>query len=249
LWRKRLYGLALLPTLAAAALSFSKGAILLGLPVGIGLVLARSGRKAMTLMGGLVILVVIGLLLSSMIPALSDRLSLAGATSDFRVSLWKASADMIGDHPWTGVGLDNFLYAYRGRYIRPEAWQEPDLSHPHNIVLDFWTRLGVVGLAAGVWIQVAYWRLAIRLARHPKRISIPTGALMTGLIGSMGATLAHGLVDQSYFLIDLAYAFMLAAGLPGLRLYACGRVGSADRTPLRPAIGVRWTVEKLSQFQ
>jgi hypothetical protein len=73
-----------------------------------------------------------------------------------------------------------------------------------------------LGLAAGVWIQVAYWRLAIRLVRHPKRISIPTGALMTGLIGSMGATLAHGLVDQSYFLIDLAYAFMLAAGLVAL---------------------------------
>ena len=170
----------------------------------------------MTLMGGLVILVVVGLLLSSMIPALSDRLSLAGATSDFRVSLWKASMDMIRDHPWTGVGLDNFLYADRGRYIRPEAWQEPDLSHPHNIVLDFWARLGVVGLAAGVWIQIAYWRLAVRFARRPKRISIPTGALMTGLIGSMGATLAHGLVDQSYFLIDLAYAFMLAAGLVAL---------------------------------
>ncbi len=216
LWRKRLYGLALLPTLAAAALSFSKGAILLGLPVGIGLVLARSGRKTMMLMSGLVVLVVVGLLLSSMIPALSDRLSLAGATSDFRVSLWKASVDMIGDHPWIGVGLDNFLYAYRGRYIRPEAWQEPDLSHPHNIVLDFWTRLGLLGLAAGIWIQVAYWRLAIRFTRRPKRISMPNGALMTGLIGSMGATLAHGLVDQSYFLIDLAYAFMLAAGLVAL---------------------------------
>ena len=39
------------------------------------------------------------------------------------------------------VGLDNFLYAYRGRYILDAAWQEPNLNHPHNIVLDFATRL------------------------------------------------------------------------------------------------------------
>jgi hypothetical protein len=36
---------------------------------------------------------------------------------------------------------------------------------------------------------------------------------MVGLLAAMAATLAHGLVDQSYFLIDLAFAFMLAAGL------------------------------------
>jgi O-antigen ligase len=186
----------------------------LGLPVGIGLVLlCWRGRKAAIVLGGLLILAVVALLVGSQIPSLSGRLSLSGATTDFRVSLWKASVDMIKDHPWTGVGLDNFLYAYRGRYIRPEAWQEPSLSHPHNVVLDYWTRLGVVGLAAGVWIQVAFWGLALRSAKRPSPGSHFSNPLLIGLIGSMGATLAHGLVDQTYFLIDLAYAFMLAAGL------------------------------------
>ncbi len=208
--RRWLYGLALLPTLAAVALSFSKGAILLGLPVGLGLVVILwRGRRAAAVLGGLAVLALIGLLIGSRIPALADRLTLGGATTDFRVSLWKASLQMIGDHPWTGVGLDNFLYAYRGTYIRPEAWQEPNLSHPHNLVLDYWVRLGVLGLAAGAWIQLAYWRLA----HHLVKVSTRDLALAIGLVGSMGATLAHGLVDQSYFLIDLAYAFMMAAGL------------------------------------
>jgi putative inorganic carbon (HCO3(-)) transporter len=123
---------------------------------------------------------------------------------------------MIKDHPWTGVGLDNFLYAYRGRYIRPEAWQEPSLSHPHNIVLDFWSRLGVLGLAAGVWLQVAFWRIAVRLFRRAGQTSGASLPLLIGLMGAMGATLAHGLVDQTYFLIDLAYAFMLTIGLVAL---------------------------------
>ena len=208
--RRWLYGLALFPTLAAVLFSFSKGAILLGMPVGIGLVLlCWRGRKAAAVLGGLAILALILLLLGSQVPTLSARLSLSGATTDFRVSLWKASVAMIKDHPWIGVGLDNFLYAYRGRYIRPEAWQEPSLSHPHNLLLDFWSRLGVLGLAAGIWMQVAFWR-SVLCRVDSQRV------LVIGLISSMGATLAHGLVDQTYFLIDLAYAFMLAAGLAAL---------------------------------
>ncbi len=214
-WRRRLYGLALLPVLAAVALSFSKGAILLGLPVGMGLVLTWvavrrwGGRRAGMTLAVLVILALLGLLIASRVPALAGRLSLDSATTDFRVSLWKASAEMIRDHPWTGVGLDNFLYAYRGRYLRPEAWQEPDLSHPHNLVLDFWARLGILGLAALVWMQAAFWRPAVRLARRGDGWF----PLALGLLGLMAATLAHGLVDQSYFLIDLAFAWMLTAGL------------------------------------
>ena len=214
-WRRRLYTLGLLPVLAAAALSFSKGALLLGLPVGVGLVLTwfaaeRWGRRrALGLVVALLLLASLTLAAASQIPALAGRLSLTGETTDFRVNLWRASVDMIRDHPWTGVGLDNFLYAYRGRYIRPEAWQEPNLSHPHNIILDFWTRLGLFGLAAGIWIQIAYWRLGLCLVRRRSGFR----PWMVGLLAAMAATLAHGLVDQSYFLIDLAFAFMLAAGL------------------------------------
>ncbi len=215
--RRWLYALGLLPALAAALLSFSKGALLLGLPVGIGLVLlCWRGRKAARVLGVLVVLAVIALLIVSQIPALAGRLSLSGATTDFRVSLWKASAAMIADHPWTGVGMDNFLYEYRGRYIRPEAWQEPSLSHPHNLVLDFWSRLGILGLAAMIWLQVAFWGEALGRFRGTPTGSRSSRPLLIGLIGAMGATLAHGLVDQSYFLIDLAYAFMLMVGLVGL---------------------------------
>ena len=213
--RRRLYGLALLSVLAAVGLSFSKGALILGLPAGIGFVLAwlavqRWGwRRALLLLGVLLIAGVLALLVASRVPALAGRLSLTSATTDFRVSLWRASAQMVRDHPLTGVGLDNFLYQYRGRYMRPEAWQEPDLSHPHNFVLDFWLRLGMAGLAIFVFLQIAFWREALRQVRRPGL----DFSLLVGLMGGMAATLAHGLVDQSFFLIDLAFALMLACGV------------------------------------
>ena len=117
---------------------------------------------------------------------------------------------MFLDHPLLGVGPDNFLYHYRSRYIHPAAWQEPDLSQAHNVPLDYATRAGVFGLAAGTWLQFAFWRLALPL----RRLTDPDRrALALGLMGSMVNFLAHGLVDASYFLIDLAFAFFLTLGV------------------------------------
>ena len=109
-----------------------------------------------------------------------------------------------------GVGLDNFLYEYRGRYIIDAAWKEPNLNHPHNIILDFATRLGILGLLAGAWLFWAYFNLARRLTKQVKSAWRPVAV---GLMGSFVYIIAHGLVDHSFFLIDLAYTFYFLLGL------------------------------------
>jgi len=117
---------------------------------------------------------------------------------------------MIRDHPLFGVGLDNFLYQYP-RYILPEAWQEPDLSHPHNLILDWWIRLGVLGVVALIWLEVAFFKVAFRLYRSLEDKGMRV--LSLGLMASMVDFLAHGLVDNSYFLVDLAFIFCLTLGI------------------------------------
>ena len=131
----------------------------------------------------------------------------AGSTAFFRVKLWQSSWAMLQDNWPLGVGLDNFLYQYRTRYILPEAWQEPNLNHPHNLVLDFGTRLGLAGIALLLWLQIAFWRNTWRLYKHR------FDPLLLGIMGSMVVFLAHGLVDNSYFLVDLAFAFFLIVGV------------------------------------
>jgi O-antigen ligase len=128
---------------------------------------------------------------------------------------------MFLDHPWLGVGPDNFLYQYRSRYILPEAWQEPNLSHPHNVVLDFLSRLGALGFAAGAWMLAAFWNTALRAYRSLRtpgpheslaaaRARAGLLALAVGCMGLVADMLAHGLVDHSFFLVDLAFVFFLA---------------------------------------
>lgn len=126
-------------------------------------------------------------------------------TGFFRVSVWQSAIEMIRDHPITGVGLDNFLYEYP-KYINPEAWREPNLSHPHNIVLDFWARLGIGGVIVLVWMLYEFYRTGWQKIQTQR-------ALVIGLMATMTAALAHGLIDAAYFYVDLAFVWMLMLGV------------------------------------
>ncbi len=212
--RRRLYALAVVPVGLALLLTFSKGALLLGVPAGLLIVFwvwqRRAGRRTWPWVIGAAVGGVAALFLASQIPALAARLDLFGVTGFFRVSLWRAALNMAADHPLLGVGLDNFLYAYRGRYIFDAAWQEPNLNHPHNILLDFATRLGLLGLLAGAWLMGEAVRALWRAIRRADTAWLPVAA---GLAGALAAMLAHGLVDHSFFLVDLAFVFFLILGV------------------------------------
>jgi O-antigen ligase len=147
-----------------------------------------------------------GLFIAQKIPQLAGRLDLTGKTGVFRLNLWGASLQMVAEHPWLGVGLDNFLYAYRGRYIFDAAWREPNLNHPHNIFLDFATRLGLLGLMAGGWL---FWEYGRRLKHLLNKVTTAYLPLVVGLGGLFMDIIIHGLVDHSFFLVDLAFVFYL----------------------------------------
>jgi O-antigen ligase len=204
--RRWLYGLSAVPIALAIVLSFSKGALLLGVPAALLLMGVLVGGR--WLWAALTALVAGGIAAIPILrtPRFQTLLDLTSGTSFFRINVWKSALFMIRDHPILGVGLDNFLYQYRGRYMLPEAWAEPNLSHPHDIVLDYAARMGLLGLAAGVWLQIAFWRAALplRTLRDPLN-----RALAIGLMGAMADFLAHGLVDASYFVADLSYVFFI----------------------------------------
>ncbi|MDX1413911.1 MAG: O-antigen ligase family protein [Candidatus Promineifilaceae bacterium] len=211
--RRWLWAGAIIPIGLAMLLTFSKGGLLLGLPAGLLVVLwiwqRRNHRSPWPWAIAFVILGVAALFLAQQLPLLSERLNLGGATGIFRVNLWRSSLAMIREHPLFGVGLDNFLYAYRGRYIMDAAWQEPNLSHPHNIILDFATRLGLLGLIAGGWMIVVLVRVLRDVLGKVPNLWLPVAA---GISGALGAMLIHGLVDHSFFLVDLAFVFYLMLG-------------------------------------
>ncbi len=209
------YALALLPVGAALALSLSRGAILLAAPVGLialGLLAGGGWRKATFIALLLLALALIPLFST---PRFARLLDPTQGTTFLRISLWRSAWAMFLDHPWLGVGPDNFLYAYRTRYVLPSAWEEFNLSHPHNWILDFASRLGVLGLGVFVWLQSCFWQRGLKLARAAP---LATRVFVLGMLASMAAALAHGLVDAAYFTIDLAFVFFLTLAVIGERV-------------------------------
>lgn len=198
------------PVVLCLYLTHSRGAWLLGVPAALLFLGLMRGRRALLAAAGAVIGAFLALVPLAGAERIRSLFDLSGGTGFLRLKLWEATLAMIGDHPLFGVGLDNFLYQYP-RYMLPEAWEEPDLSHPHNILLDWWTRLGILGVAALIWLLVGFFERGLRLYR-----SLEDGelrVLVLGLMASMVDFLAHGLIDNSYFLVDLAFVFFLSLGI------------------------------------
>lgn len=211
-WRRVAYAVATLVIAVALFLTYSRGAWLIGVPAGLLFLAAVRGRKTMAVSAGVLAVVLLGVLVLAGTGRLTSLLDSSQGTTFFRLQLWRSSLSMARDHPLLGVGLDNFLYAYRTRYVLPAAWEEFNLSHPHNLVLHFWLSLGLPGVGLLLWLLTAFFRQAWRTYRRLPAVG-QDGLLMLGLMGGMAALIAHGMVDLAFFLVDLAFVFMLMAAL------------------------------------
>ncbi|HXF62120.1 MAG TPA: O-antigen ligase family protein, partial [Caldilineaceae bacterium] len=207
---------------AALLLTFSKGSLLLGLPAGLatlwlgGWVVLRARGHSRRPLWWITGAAGAGLLL--LLPFLGTErfqrlLDFSQGTGFFRLLLWRSAWQMALDHPLWGVGPDNFLYVFRSEYLLPAAWQEPNLNHPHNWPLDWWTRLGLPGLLLGIAFFGAGCRLLWLRLRSVLRGDTAGVALWLGLLASALAALIHGLIDLSYAAPDLMLVWVFTFSL------------------------------------
>jgi O-antigen ligase len=111
---------------------------------------------------------------------------------------------MLKDHPVFGGGLSG----YPGR-VAPyhDAYWIELFQYPHNIILNFWSELGLAGLAGFLWIVGRFYAVAAAAYRKGGEW------LPAALMAAMAALLVHGLVDVPYFKNDLAFLFWIIVGL------------------------------------
>jgi putative inorganic carbon (HCO3(-)) transporter len=193
----------------AMLLTFSRGGYLAMAAVAVGA--ALSHRRKWWLLAGAVIA---GALLAA-IPPVFHRLevefqNVAGSTffgRAGRIELWKATLQMLREHPIFGAGLSGFAdrVAPFWNANHPERFIDP-----HNIVLNFWVETGVLGVIAMAWILVVAFRTAWRGSRSS---DLNWRAIEIGILLAMVAIVVHGLVDVPYFKNDLSLQFWTLIGL------------------------------------
>jgi O-antigen ligase len=127
-----------------------------------------------------------------------------------RRDLWTIAVRLIGKHPLTGIGLDNYRLTY-SRYLTDDPMPDTALDqtvHSNNWYLETIVSVGVFGaLPFLVWMLLLTWSI-IQALRRPRLAPLPIAAGAGLLI-----FFVHGLLD--YFLLFNATAtlFWIITGL------------------------------------
>ena len=162
----------------------------------------------------LVILCCIGL--GALSPSIQQRIAsvtdLQYQSNSERIIIWHSSLAMIADHPVFGVGPDNFGPEYQSVYMRPEA-KERHQRDAHNTYLSIAAELGMVGLAAFLFLLFRLLQYYYRQIRRTDEPEWPLGAFFClvaffiyGFMNSMINTFWAVRLLSLFLGISLAYA-------------------------------------------
>ena len=187
---------------AALLLTASRGALLLGLPAA-ALVLSmaaarqkqfRLGKRTavlLTLVAGLT--AVVGL---EIVLLYGERL-LNFETLHSRLLIWRDALALWRQYPLFGVGPGGFYWNFPA-FLQPSPAADPNLLHPHSVLLEYATGWGVAGL---LWLSaLLFWLVSV--LKSPLRG--PQAWYRIGLLAALGAALAHAQVDAFAALPELA---------------------------------------------
>lgn len=177
----RLLGAAALPALAVALVAGGSRGPVVGLAVGLVVFMALtsaepSTRRRLLLLAAAVAIAVFTvpqMLPDSTISRSFEVLSDSGTavSANGRLDLWERAYDALADHPVAGLGTGGF------------ATLEPMLLYPHNLLLEAWAELGLVGLA----LLLAFLAGTVRNLSRSWRDSVDADRLMVAVIGGLFA--------------------------------------------------------------
>ena len=89
---------------------------------------------------GIVGVLLLGVSISPVRERLADTFSMTDGSNKARIALWQEASERIAMRSWLGYGLGNYPLA-----VKPSAeYREP--IYIHNLYLDIWAELGIVGL-------------------------------------------------------------------------------------------------------
>jgi O-antigen ligase len=135
--------------------------------------------------------------------------------SSSRFAIWSNTIELIRMHPWTGVGMGNFNFAWtltEFSHRRPVAF----FDHTHNLPLQLWVELGLpLGTLVLALLGYALWRAFRATAEAPDAQTALTQrcAFMIVLLAML-----HSMVEYplwyAHFLFPVAFCWGVCLARP-----------------------------------
>lgn len=191
--------LAILIIIIAAAIYFTKSqGAWIAVAAGLVVLFFLAGYKKTA--GWLVAAGVVAILL---IPSMRSAVTFQKKSDQNRLILWTYSWNYLKSSPQNfvfGTGIRQFFRKIQKPYYNDQEMER--LIYPHNIFINFWTEIGLMGMLsfAGIF-SAAFWT-SWKIKNKDKIF----GAC---LLAVMVTVLVHGLVDVPYFKNDLAMYFWI----------------------------------------
>jgi O-antigen ligase len=175
----------------------------IAIPAALLIILAISRVSTKIKLSVIVPCIVLGVLAVGFSSSVRQKITLHDTSGEVRRSQWTETAELLTDHPFVGAGLNGYPEVFKP-YHNPRLYEV--FQYPHNILLNFWVELGLLGVIALLVFLVSVSQV-VAFRRDDVIVLAAAAALLTMCI--------HGLVDVPFFKNDLAIltAFFLAMTL------------------------------------
>ena len=172
-------------------------------------ILYRAATLRLTLPGLALLPFAVGVLPASILNRILSIGNLADTSTAYRVSIWTASVRMLHDVIWCGVGTGSeaFTALYPVYALSGAAYA----LHAHNLFLQIFLELGILGIVAFVVVITCYYRFVFGTyaTMQDRRVASTVLALSMGVL----ALLTQGLTDHVWFNYRIVALFWIILGL------------------------------------
>jgi len=125
-----------------------------------------------------------------------------------RFMIWRSAWNIGKDHWFLGIGPGNFqeqYLAYQKFYPPYLEWAVPQ---PHNIFLAFWLQTGLIGVIGFLIVLYSIYLLSKEAVQKQTAYNKNT-IFITIILSIITASLAHGIIDTTYWKNDLSVLWWL----------------------------------------
>lgn len=212
-----IFAVFLICMVACMIFTWSRGAWL-GMLIALALYLVIADKR-WVVVGTLGILLIPIVLYLTGNMAIIERFTSIGNTADtstaYRVSIWQASVNMIGDFWLSGIGIGSDAYTtIYPSYALPGA---KFALHSHNLYLQFAVETGIIGIASLFAVLLGFIRTVLASSVVKKIKTSDTAKIMVALgVGFLGF-LFQGLTDYVWYNYKILMIFwiIIALGVSG----------------------------------
>lgn len=203
-WLGRLYYTACFGVIALGLVATGSRGAMLGLLFSAGLFVLLSEKRLIPL-GVILLLLMPFLLPESLWARLASSVTMNDSSSLYRMSIYRAAMDIIRHYWTTGIGIGAFNQIYP-----LFSFEAANAYHAHNLFLQEFIELGVVGFIVMVLLFLCFFRKLYSTMRVvPKRFKFLLGAIFGGFAG----LLLQGITDHLWFDYSIVLFFWCYIGI------------------------------------